>query len=288
MRWFLNLRAGLDLINVPYRLNDYRSLKRTPSAVAYVVGKPHVINKIPAGHPIAYGPGVAAHPLENEFWDWAEIELMLISCQWFKKMYDRDLPRAIPTEVWPAGVDTNLWRPLVTASGHRVLVYDKVRWRRDEYVPKLIDPLVASLRHRGLDVVVLRYGYYLEEDYQKILQNVSCMLFLCEHETQGFAYLQALSSNVPVLAWDRGGMWQDPSMYPDRVRFEPVTSVPYFDERCGMLFSDFEEYTQVADEFFSAVDRGCFRPREYILENFNLADRAREFIRLTQHLVKSA
>ena len=287
MRWFLNLRAGLDLIHVPYRLNDYKSLQRTPGAVAYVVGKPHVINKIPGGHPIVYGPGVAAHPLENEFWDRAEIELMLVSCDWFKIMYERDLPRAIPTQVWPAGVDTNLWRPPASAPRHRVLVYDKIRWQRDDYEPMLIDPIVASLRHKGLDVVVLRYGNYREEDYQQVLQEVSSMVFLCEHETQGFAYLQALSCNVPILAWDRGGMWQDPSMYPDRVRFEPVTSVPYFNDKCGVRFSDFEEYTQVSDEFFSAVDRGQFCPREYILENFDLSDRAREYIRLTSQFVKN-
>ena len=43
------------------------------------------------------------------------------------------------------------------------------------------------------------------------------MIFLCEHETQGIAYQQALSRNVPILAWDRGGDWQDPTYYPERV-----------------------------------------------------------------------
>jgi glycosyltransferase involved in cell wall biosynthesis len=40
------------------------------------------------------------------------------------------------------------------------------------------------------------------------------MVFLCEHETQGFAYQQALSCGVPIIAWDRGGLLQDPKLLP--------------------------------------------------------------------------
>ena len=46
MRWFLNLQSGLDRLGVSYRVNDYRGLRRSPGAVAHVVGKPHVIDKI--------------------------------------------------------------------------------------------------------------------------------------------------------------------------------------------------------------------------------------------------
>ena len=35
------------------------------------------------------------------------------------------------------------------------------------------------------------------------------MVFLCEHENQDIAYQQALACGVPILAWDRGGYWQD-------------------------------------------------------------------------------
>ena len=284
MRWFLNLRAGLDLLGVTYCLNDYCSLASSPGSVAYVVGKPHVIDKIPPGHPIVYGPGIAAHPFENDFWDHAKIELILISCEWFKAMYDRDLPKAIPTAVWPAGVDTDRWRPSAGINKNKVLVYDKIRWRRDEYERELIAPILDSLSRQGFEVVVLCYGCYLEEEYEQLLKDVSSMVFLCEHETQGFAYLQALSCGVPIFAWDRAGMWQDPSMYPHRVRFEPVTSVPYFDERCGARFSDMPEFDRYSSVFFANVKNGCYRPRDYIVENFGLAQRAREYLQLIQQI----
>jgi hypothetical protein len=105
------------------------------------------------------------------------------------------------------------------------------------------------------------------------------MIFLVEHETQGFAYLQALACGVPILAWDRGGYWQDPAYYPHKVRFGPVTSVPYWDERCGMKFADYAEFEGRWSAFWPAVQGGSFKSRDYVLENLSLEKSAREYAR---------
>lgn len=132
----------------------------------------------------------------------------------------------------------------------------------------------------------LQYGHYLEEDFQRELQGVSAMIFLCEHETQGFAYLQTLSCGVPILAWDRGGLWQDPAMYPNRVQFGPVTSVPYFDNRCGRTFSDIDEFQVAIAPFLEQVKTSVFRPRDYVVENFNLATRSQQYLSLIRPFVQ--
>ena len=93
------------------------------------------------------------------------------------------------------------------------------------------------------------------------------MIFLCEHETQGIAYQQALSCGVPILAWDAGGAWQDPAYFPDKVRFAPVSSVPYWDERCGRRFSETFSFPGAWAVFWSDVNSSRFDPRAYILEN---------------------
>lgn len=295
MRWFLNLKAGLNELGEPFVVNDYRSLRRSPGAVACVVGKPHVVEKILPGHPILYGPGIAAHPYENDFWESADIRLILISCKWFKEMYDRDLSVMIPTVVWPAGVETERWRPEGAGeSGKRLkeqetqsprnakpfdyLIYDKVRWEHEKYEKKLIEPIREELRRRGLSFQEIRYGYYEEDGYRQALQECRAMIFLCEHETQGFAYLQALSCGVEILAWDRGGEWKDPSMYPELVRFAPVTSVPYWDKRCGEIFEDVKVFPSALSKFESRRQAGEYNPRAYVVENFGLADRAREYL----------
>lgn len=283
MRWFLNLRAGLDEIGQPYRVNDYRGLRRVPGSPALVIGKPHVIAKIPAGHPIIFGPGVDDHPCKATFWNTAEIRRLLIPCAWFERMYQRDLPRPIPTTVWPAGIDTECWRPPPgPPPGAEVLIYDKIRWRRDEYERSLLEPITTVVRAAGGTVRTIRYGFYREEEFHAALQQVRAMIFLCEHETQGFAYLQALSSGVPVLAWDRGGEWQDPQLYPDRVRFGPVTSVPYFDDRCGRRFQDFAEFSTVFPEFWRGVQHGTFAPRDYVLAHLTLAGQARAYCEIVR------
>ena len=279
MRWYLNLRQGLDRLDIDYRVNDYRGLKRTEGAWACVVGKPHVLEKIPCGHPILYGPGIAAHPYDNDFWGQPDIRLILIACNWFKQMYDRDLPLPIPTAIWPAGIETDLWHPPVSSpSTKKLLIYDKIRWRRDEYEPNLLQPILACLEDEKIQVKYLRYGSYEEENYRQLLHEVSGMIFLCEHETQGFAYLQALSSGVPILAWDRGGYWQDPTLFPHRVKFAPVTSVPYFDDRCGERFADFSEFKQILHLFLDRLTTGHYSPRSYVTENFDLAERAQVYL----------
>jgi len=288
MRWFLNLQAGLDRLGVAHRINDYSGLRRYPGTIAHVIGKSHVIDLIPAGHPIVYGPGIAAHPYENDFWDRANIDLIVISCEWFRRMYERDLPRPIRTAVWPAGVETDLWTPPSATPRGKILVYDKIRWRRDEYEPSLLAPILALLGRERREIVHLRYGHYLEEDFHRLLREVSAMVFLCEHETQGFAYLQALSCGVPIFAWDRGGMWQDPSMYPHRVQFGPVTSVPYFDRRCGERFTDLCAFETGLRAFLAKVDAGRYQPRDYVVENFDLATQARRYLEIASSVKTQA
>ena len=285
-RWFLNLRAGLDEIGAQYRINDYRSLRRNPDTPALVIGKPQVIAQIPAGHPILFGPGVDDHPTKADFWERPDICRLVIPCDWFAKMYQRDLPRPIPISIWPAGIDTKRWAPPKSALPDRsaVLIYDKIRWDRAAYQASLINPINQTLRANGHEVISLRYGYYREEDYQSALQRVGAMVFLCEHETQGFAYLQALASDVPIIAWDRGGFWQDPQLYPDRVCYEPVTSVPYWTPQCGERFSAPAAWPATFDHFQRNLAAAKYQPREYVIRELNLAKQAQAYLEIVQQV----
>ena len=288
MRWFLNLKQGLDLLGAEYHVNDYRSLVRSPGSLACVVGKPHIVDKIPSSHPILYGPGIASHPCDNNFWGKVDIRLILVSCDWFKRMYDRDLPVSIPTAIWPAGIETELWvPPSIQQSTKSILVYDKIRWEREYYENHLLQPLLRCLDKKGMEVKYMRYGFYEEDDYRSLLQSVSGLIFLCEHETQGFAYLQALSSGVPILAWDRGGYWQDPCHFPHKVKFADVTSVPYWDERCGIKFKDTSELPVKLEEFIEKLNCNEFAPREYILENLTLEKSAQNYVDILNQAQKN-
>ena len=274
---FLNLCAGLDRLGVRYRVNDYRYAKRNPSALACVVGKPQVLDRTAWKNPILFGASIYSHPIDDPgLLGRLPVKKVLVPGAWMEIMCKPFWREAVAA--WPVGIDTERWLP--TSPEHKdidVLLYDKVRWKHDEFEASLIGPIRSMLRQRGLSFLELRYGSYRETDFHIALGRCRSMIFLCEHETQGIAYQQALSCDVPILAWDRGGYWQDPAYFPGKVTFQPVTSVPYWDERCGGKFKDGAAFPEAWTSFWEDVQAYRFRPRDYISENLTLEKCARNY-----------
>ena len=285
MRVFLNLCVGLDRIGVPYRVNDYRHARKNLDELACIVGKPCVLDKIEWKNPILFGAAVYSHPLDDpHLLERLPVKKILVPGPWMKEMcrpYWGDV-----VDAWPIGIDTDLWHPSNTAQKSvDVLLYDKVRWEHDRYEAILIEPIRAMLKRCGHSCREMRYGFYRDEEFRSALGQCRAMIFLCEHETQGIAYQQALSCDVPIFAWDRGGYWQDPSYYPDKVRFAPVTSVPYWDDRCGRKFVDAAEFSANWNGFWNDVEAKHFRARDYILENLTLEMCARQYVEVANNLL---
>lgn len=113
-------------------------------------------------------------------------------------------------------------------------------------------------------------------------QRSRAMVYLSRHETQGIAAQQVLAADVPVFAWDEGGFWQDPQYYPGRVKFEPVTSVPYWDDRCGVKFRTGTEIAPAFDTFWRGVEGGVYCPRQMIVENLTLERCASKYVSLAR------
>lgn len=287
-RVFLNLRTGLDKLGVEYRVNDYNYARKYPDEVACIIGKPHVLDKQKWANPIVFGAATFSHPVENPdlLARYPTIWKILVPGEWMKRMwqpYYSDL-----VEAWPVGIDTDRWMPSLAPKPVDFLIYNKVRWHFDKFESELIRPVEAELRKRHLSFIEIRYGDYREEEYEGRLHQCRAMIFLCEHETQGIAYQQALSAGVPILAWDRGCYWQDPAFYPHRVKFGPVSSVPYWDDRCGVRFTDAAEFPEKLDEFLKALTKKQFAPRNYILENLTLETCASRYVEIVNSVCPGA
>lgn len=287
-RVFLNLCEGLRRIGVPFRVNDYGFARRNPNALACIVGKPCVLDKMGWKNPILFGASIYSHPSDDpDLLNRLPIKKVLVPSFWMKQMFKPVWGDEV--DVWPVGIDTEFWAPTLQHTKNTdVLIYDKVRWDHDYYESALIEPIRDLLRRNGHSFREIRYGFYREEEFWAALGSCRAMIFLCEHETQGIAYQQALSCGVPIFAWDRGGTWQDPSYYPNRVIFEPVTSVPYWDGSCGMKFKDIAECGQDWPVFWSGVQSQSFAPREFILENLTLEGRASDYVRIASLLQADA
>jgi glycosyltransferase involved in cell wall biosynthesis len=301
-RVFLNLCAGLDKLGISYRINDYHFIKTHPNELACIIGKPHVSKKMIWGNPILTGTASTVHPVDDpDLLKRLPIRKVLVPGEWIRKMYEPYYGHKV--SAWPVGIDTERWRPRDvdeklksekenTYSDLRspisdlrtvdFLLYDKVRWEHDRYEGELIKPIRQEIKKRGLSFTEIRYGFYEEEEFENQLHRCKAMIFLCEHETQGIAYQQALACGVPILAWDREGFWQDPEFYPHRVKFEPVSSVPYWDDRCGMKFRNFSEFPEWLGKFMEQLGADAFKPRDYILENLTLEKCAKKYLEIVE------
>ncbi|MBS0224374.1 MAG: glycosyltransferase [Proteobacteria bacterium] len=266
MRVFLNLKAGLDRIGAAYRINNYRHIRNNPDDLACLIGKPHLLERFTPRTPLMFGTATYNHPIDDEHLPKRHLlRQVLVPSEWVKRMFSKVWPADL-VSVWPVGIDTERWTPSPGSKDVDVLVYDKISRRRENHQRELIDPLMAELRCAGLTVEYLRYGSYVEWELLALSRRVRSMVYLSHHETQGIALEQMLSADVPVLAWEPGGDWQSHEYLQRGVRFSPVTSVPYWDERCGVKFTGMADLRSAVADFWHGVKTGSFSPRQLILD----------------------
>jgi hypothetical protein len=265
---FRLLVEALRLRGYDVRQNDYAAARRNPEHPVGLFGYPHLLEGWDLPNPAVLGPGLFDHPsLAPDLMRDEGNRFYLVCSEWMRRMFARTYGDACV--VWFNGIDLAGWPDTRgQAKDVDVLVYDKIRWDRETYEPALLHPLMASLARRGLRVETLRYKMYDHAAYRALLERSRSMIFLCEHETQGLAYQEALASGVPVLAWDNG-YWLDPH----RADFEPepvpASSVPYFSPECGDRFRDFGEFDAAFERFWPHLDR--YDPRAYVARELSLA-----------------
>lgn len=267
MRVFLNLMTGLDRIGVPYRVNDYRYMRTHADELSCVIGKPHVLRYFPEKAPLLFGPSIYNHPIDDEQLPYRHaVRQVLVPSPWVRKMYLAVWPGLVTA--WPVGIDTDRWVPAPAAGKDiDVLIYDKIFRERDKIEQAVINPMREEFRRRGLVVAHLRYGSYFEHDFYSLSRRARSMVYLSRHETQGIALQQTLASDVPVFAFDPGGDWQSLEYLLRGVRFGPVTSVPYWDDRCGVKFRGRDDLLDAFDRFWKGVEANAYAPRAMIMDN---------------------
>ena len=274
----LNLMKGIDKIGVAYRLNNYNYIKKHPKEIACIIGKPHLLFDRVWANPIILGAGVYSHPIDcpDLFEKYPNVKRFLVPGEWMRQMCEPYYGDKVL--VWPTGIDTEEWQPLPGVKEFNFLIYDKIRWEHEKYKQELLDPIIQTLNKHNVSHQYIKYGQYSHSEIKDKLSRSKAVIFLCEHETQGLAYQQILATNTPILAWDRGGYWQDPAYYPERVKYGPVSSVPYWDERCGIKFINAADFKEKLTAFLNSINK--FEPREYIMENLTLEICTKKYLQI--------
>jgi hypothetical protein len=266
---FLNLRAGLDRIGVEYVVN--RPFARLgASDMVGVLGRGRgSLAGYRAPNPIVAGVALMTHPSEwPTLCEEYPVVRYLQHSEWAAAVY-RPYFGARCT-VWPVGVDTDAWAPSADAAKQTdFLIYEKFLWDVEAKRQSIVAPIRTALARRGLTSELLRYGTYEPADYAGALGRSRAMIFLSEHESQGIAYQECLASGLPILAWDQGACL-DPNRFAWGQPHIPATSVPYWDERCGVRFEHVHEFEPRLDEVLEARRAGRFAPREFVLVRLTL------------------
>lgn len=248
-------RAGYRVV-----VNDVTLARLNPSYPIGILGYPHVLEDLRLDNPAVLGPGLYDHPrLAPTLMDDRRHHAYIVSSEWmresFATVYRDKCVR------WHAAVDVNQWPAASGPKNYDFLVYVKFLWDRERNESETLAPVLAALDRRGLSYVVIRYGSYYHEQYRAVLQRVRGMIFLCEHETQGIAYQEAMASGVPVLAWDQG-RWLDARYADQSGELVPASSVPYFSAACGEKFGRVEEFEPALDRFQQRLP--LYQPRAYV------------------------
>lgn len=277
---FTNLCKSFDEIGISYRKNsDFAKIKSTDQIIVFGIGK-HALEGYKQPNRLIAGIALMNHPLE-----WPNITTeypiakYLQHSDWAKDIYTPYFGEKI-ADTWFSGIDTNLWKPLEKNKKTEILIYNKIRWDSSFWDENLRHPILDFLIENTISFKEIVYGSYKESDYQALLGECKGMIFLCEHESQGFACCEAMASGVPILAWNQGYCLDPNFINWNDGKPLPATSIPFFDSRCGSSFIDFKDFEGKITKFLKGLNENTYNPREYILENLTLAKSGERMIEI--------
>jgi hypothetical protein len=213
------------------------------------------------------GPNILVLPSEHpDVIAAPEIDCCITPADWVCKVYESECPvlrgRCAP---WPAGVDTEYWRPDPgTRESRSVVVF-----RKQTTTP--LANYLQVLERRRLDVHVITYGSYGRDEYLAALRRSVLMVGFAISESQGLAWAEAWSADVPTLLW-----FQDHNVY--RGRTFSSSTAPYLSASTGLFFSSVAEFEAELAQW--EVGRTAFSPRRWVLENMSDEICARRLCRL--------
>mgnify|MGYP003111715397 CR=1 FL=1 len=205
--------------------------------------------------PIEYGPS-----------SWEIKRNIVAPSEWIANRWKEDLDSKHNVHVWPVGIDTDYFTPSTEPPKIDCLFYYKLSslsGNLQKVLKKMIDD--------GISYEGIIYGNYEEEELISIARSSKYCIMVASSETQGIAYQEILSMNIPMYVLDCNVTHHFKPNNP-----EGVTSAPYFDDRCGIKHPDLSRF----DEFLDRLDE--FSPREYILENLTLKKCASEYLSLLE------
>jgi hypothetical protein len=187
-----------------------------------------------------------------------EIDFVVTPCDWVIDVYLEDCPELKGKIIsWPAGVDISYWRPMINRlNSKQVLIYEKQN--KGKVGP--IDPYVNILERFGFNVKVVKYGSFTHDEYLRWLNESIFMVGFVTDESQGLAWAEAWSCDIPTFIWKN-------TSHIYRGRKYACSTAPYLSDQTGLFFNDLQDFTQIISGFLES--KYVFSPRNWVLSNMS-------------------
>jgi hypothetical protein len=178
----------------------------------------------------------------------------------------------IPIAPLPFGINTQELLPVDKSDKPFLcMLYTKMRNIEEVHYLKTV------LRLNKVPYLHLNYGDYTDSEYQNALDNVKfCIWFGCT-ESQGFAFQECLSKNVPILVISPKTMFETcdsgtvrmGSLFNNLIgNYKLVgTTASYWDDTCGIYIEDLEKFQEAYNTML--VKYKTFEPRKFVEERLN-------------------
>jgi hypothetical protein len=264
-----NLIKGLEKIKYPYVINkDLNSCRKL--WIQDDIGALKKVKDLDENIKVIIGPNLFVFPDQIPSNLDISKAVYIQPSLWVQKLWEKLGFKKCAIDYWPVGIDTKIHQPQ-NERKNIVLVYLKGRDKKDlEFVKNI-------LKNKNISYKMIIYGSYKHEEYIKILKNTKYIVLIDKTESQGIAFEEAMSMDIPLLVWNHKKV----DFIENKINNSDidVTSVPYFDNRCGLIIESENELPNAIDKIEKEWKNG-FSPRSYILENLTLEKQAREFIKL--------
>ena len=190
---------------------------------------------------------------------------------WVKTLYEEFIQgQRIPFVSCPFPINTKTFEPKPVEKNIDVLVYFK---GRDN---KILDKLQDILSTCPINILLIKCGKYEESHYIDLLNRSKLCLWVGRHESQGFAFQECLSMNVPILCYDVQTMYEESdSNFHDKFCYQEykgkknlfATAASYWSPKCGEKTHNINEIPELIIKMLDSLD--SYKPREFILENLS-------------------
>lgn len=186
----------------------------------------------------------------------AQYSKFLVPSQWHKNLWISQGVSEEKVNVWFGGIDSDLFKP------NKNLKYDcLILFKNRSYQD--LSLIQSKLSSKNLSFVTLTNGTYDEETFIQLANNCKFCIILHNTETQGFATMEIMSMDLPVIVFDFN-VWEN--------QYFEASSVPYFNPKCGIIVKQENFNSIVIEEKINEMldNLTQYSPRDLILENYTL------------------